>query len=157
MSDAQNYAGKIVVVSQPERSANGQSWKKALVEVQAGDSQYTKKFRVWPYDQGSGDHSPAYAAALQNLNRDVTISFTEGGYQGQNGWVKQNDVIAISGPNSTTAVADPPAQDWGPVTPSPPPTNGALSVAEGAVLDIQAAAATAINAIRSLAKADAGF
>lgn len=157
MSEAQNYAGKIVAVAPPERSANGQNWKTALVEVNQEGAQYTKKFRVWPYEQGSEEYTPAYAAALANLNQDVTVAFTEGGYQGTKGWIKQNEVIAISGPNSTTTVnAEPPAQDW-PSTSSQPPTEGALGVAEGAVLDAQAALTTAINAIRSAAKVSAEF
>lgn len=170
MSEVQEYIGVVVEVGEPERSASGENWKKALVKIHQGDSQYAKSFRVWPYvrdDSGDDVLNPvlSYAKALLNTGTEVRATFTEGGYQGQRGYVKQNDLLTLDNGAQVTHSVEAGGSlaegslahntgEWPePTTSSPPPTNGALSVAEGAVLDAQQALTTALNAIRATAGA----
>ena len=150
MSDTKEYIGTVVEVGEPERSANGENWKKSLIKIHQGDSQYAKSFRVWPYVRDdSGDDVLndvlAIAKVLLNTGTEVRATFTEGGFQGSKGYVKQNDLLTIDSGAQVTHSVEAGGVDWpepNQTTPAPITKDSALAVAEGALLD-------ALRAVRS--------
>lgn len=117
------FTGTITEVEEPQRSKNGENWRKAKVCVQQEDGEFVKTFRVWPYE--NEEESDAYKAAKAYMNAGfvVDVDFTEGGYQGAKGWIKQNDINSITPKGTKKASTPAPAQSSTPAPKTSPSPN----------------------------------
>lgn len=123
------FNGSIASVAEPERSKAGDKWKTALIEVDTG-GEYTKKFRVWPYE---GDAlNPVYVKAKELKGQEVVIDYYQDTYKGSRGPVTQNMVTDL----------------WS-VSESRPASNGSqgASNGSGAVQTLSAAAEQRVREI----------